>query len=1334
MENYQETIQTSEVSQKLATVDAIYEVDAGNAHVPIDSYKESDESVPIPGETVLVGYKNYNATADSFSIDQAINVITKLTTKEPFLEISGMGIAQKTSDVPSHTPYGESMTRVPSVASTTSTIHAGESENEFSITENLKTAKLDYPQSDKLSAEEYDLVVHTWNSTERPYPNDRCVHELFEAQVVKAPNAVALVHGNRAMSYRELNHRANRLARQLVAAGVKHGDNVAMMLERSSELIVSQLAIAKVGAAYVPIDVKAPLDRQMYIASDSGTKLLITDESREMPVKLEVIVLRICADDENIVDEQADDLHLPCSSMDTAYIMYTSGSTGRPKGVMVNHRGIARFVINNGFAPMDADDRVAFVSNTAFDHNTFDIWAPLLNGARIVIIDHEIYLDPHRLVGALEQYSITAILFTTALFHQYAFIIGPALSKLKYVACAGEQGLMEAFVKMHQYGGRVRLVNAYGPTEVTVHSTTYEFTSESLKLDRLPIGRPISNTRTYILNKHGQPVSIGVVGELYIGGPGVANGYLNLPELTAERFLPDPFSSEPGARMYKSGDLVKYLPDGNIVFMGRNDDQVKIRGFRIELGEVEVRLAEHAQVREVAVLAIGEGSEKHLVAYVVSDPDDNLVAALREHLSAALPEYMIPSAFVRMDAFPLTNNGKIDRRALPKPDNKSFMTNDYVAPQGDVEIALAGIWSDLLKIDKVGRHDNFFMLGGHSLLAIQMIARLRCLELTLSVRALFENPVLSALAVSLGMSHDVLEVPLNTITPETTTITAEMLPLIDLTQEDIDHIIAQVPGGMANIQDIYGLSPLQDGVLFHHLMVTKGDTYLLLHCTAFDTRELLDRYLASFQKVVDRHDIMRTAVMYEGLTSPAQVVLRKATFSITELSLDIANGPIFDQVKKLYDPRQHRISLSEAPLIRFSAVQDVDGRWILAQQSHHLIADHSTLEFIQEEVEAFMNGHEESLPAPVPFRNVIAQGRLGVTAEEHEKFFSKMLGDVDTPSLPYGLSDIYNDGADATEAHLMLPQKLNDTLRGHAQRLGVSLASLCHLAWAMVVAGTSGQSPVVFGTVLFGRMQGGSGSERALGLFINTLPFRIDVEGINVVDSVRTVQKDLAALLEYEHASLALAQRCSDVPSGTPLFSSLLNYRYNSAPSKDRESISGMEALSEDERTNYPFVLSVEDFGSSLGLTAQVVHLYDPTKFCQYMEQALANLANSLQHAPGTFVQELGILPADEHELVVHTWNNTDTFYPSDQCVHQLFEDQVEMAPEAVAVVHDDRLMTYRTLNNHANHLAHKLVGLGVKPGDNVAMLLERSFELIFAQLAILKVGATYVPIDVKAP
>ncbi|KAG0346241.1 hypothetical protein BGZ54_005279, partial [Gamsiella multidivaricata] len=328
---------------------------------------------------------------------------------------------------------------------------------------------------------------------------------------------------------------------------------------------------------------------------------------------------------------------------------------------------------------------------------------------------------------------------------------------------------------------------------------------------------------------HRNPVPIGVVGELYIGGPGVAIGYLNRPDLTAERFLPDPFSNVPGARMYKSGDLVRYLPDGNLVFMGRNDDQVKIRGFRIELGEIEERLAEHPEVREVVVLATGESSsEKRLVAYVASPPHENLAHSLREHLAAALPEYMIPSAFVRLDAFPLTNNGKVDKRALPTPDASSFVGRDYEEPQGKVETELANVWASLLKIDRVGRHDNFFMLGGHSLLAVRMIEQLRRLGYALSVRALFDNPVLHTLAASLRQHQAGPETPPNLITAAATTLTPDLLPLISLTQDDIDLVVRQVPGGVTNIQDIYALSPLQDGILFHHMMAAEGDPYLLM--------------------------------------------------------------------------------------------------------------------------------------------------------------------------------------------------------------------------------------------------------------------------------------------------------------------------------------------------------------------------------------------------------------------------------------------------------------------------------------------------------------------------
>ncbi|KAF9342782.1 hypothetical protein BGX26_006861, partial [Mortierella sp. AD094] len=474
-----------------------------------------------------------------------------------------------------------------------------------------------------LGSSELELLTQKWNMTDRPYPNNTCIHHLFESQVKLSPEAIAIVHGDRKLTYCELNSRANGIAHQLVAADVKPGDFVLILLNRSIDLVAAQIAILKVGAAYVPIDTKAPVDRQAYITSDCGAKLLIADENTDVPVQIKTSLLRLNADQKSAGDVRGmwcssvlnsfdSSLRSSASSLDTAYIMYTSGSTGVPKGVMVHHRGIARLVINNGFVDLGPSDRMGFATNPSFDPSTHQVWGPLLNGACIVIIDNDTYLDPHRLAEALIRHQVTCLYMTHGLLHQYAFIIGHTLSKLKYLLGGAEQGMIKAYLAVLQHGGPVRLVNRYGPTETTVSATAYTATSAIDQLGRLPIGRPISNTRVYVLDKYLNPVPIGIVGELYIGGAGVTNGYLNRPDLTAERFLQDPFFKVPGARMYKSGDQARYLSDGNLVFMGRNDDQVKIRGHRIELGEIGARLTEHDLIKQAFVATLGDEGEKRL--------------------------------------------------------------------------------------------------------------------------------------------------------------------------------------------------------------------------------------------------------------------------------------------------------------------------------------------------------------------------------------------------------------------------------------------------------------------------------------------------------------------------------------------------------------------------------------------------------------------------------------------------------------------------------------------------------------------------------------------------
>ncbi|ETS33665.1 non-ribosomal peptide synthase, partial [Photorhabdus khanii NC19] len=991
---------------------------------------------------------------------------------------------------------------------------------------------------------------------------------------------------------------------------------------------------------------------------------------------------------------------------------------------MVEHRGLVN-LIQEKIVQFDihSGSRMLQFASFGFDASVWETMMALCSGATLAIPADTVRQEPRYLWHYLEEQAITHACLTPALLREGTDL--PEIAIRPTLILGGEAPsatLLQALCR------RATVFNAYGPTEITVCAATWRCPSDYTE-GVIAIGRPTANTQVYLLNTDGQPVPLGAVGELYIGGVGVARGYLNRPDLTEERFLANPFSREPDARLYRTGDLARYLPDGNLAFLGRNDQQVKIRGFRIELGEIEARLLEHPAVSEALVRALGDDQDKRLVAYVVAEADDRLVNSLRTYLSAILPDYMVPAAFVRLETFPLTPNGKLDRRALPAPGEEAFARQIYAAPQGEIETLLAVVWGELLGIEQVSRHDSFFALGGHSLLAVRMVERLRSAGLTLAVRDLFQSPVLSEFAQTVGQSPTVM-VPANVMTPTTTALTPEMLPLIDLTQSEIDHIVAQVPGGVANIQDIYGLSPLQDGILFHHLLANKGDPYLFVSQITFVDRALLDSYLVAVQQVVNRHDILRTAFVWQGLSASVQVVWRQAQLSVTELTLDPIDGPVRDQLAQHFAPHHYRLDLNQAPLLHFAVAQEEDGRWVVLQLLHHLIGDHTTLEVMNGEIQAYLAGQEENLPVPIPFRNLVAQARLGVNQAEHTCFFTNMLAEVDQPTLPFGLTEVHQDGSQVTESYRMLPARLNDRLRSQARCLGVSLATLCHLAWAQVLSRTSGQVKVVFGTVLFGRMQAGEGADSGMGLFINTLPLRLDMDDTSVQDSVRLAHTRLAELLEHEHASLALAQRCSGVPGEIPLFSALLNYRHNDQPTIPNKVMPGIEFLGAQERTNYPFVLSVEDGGSSLGLTAQVVQPFDSERVCGYMQQALESLAAALEQRPETPVQALNILPAAEKKLLLATWNVTETSYPDHGCIHRLFEQWAEKSPDATALVYEEQLLSYAELNVRANRLAHQLIALGVTPDQRVAVCVSRSPAMVVGVLAVLKAGGVYVPLD----
>jgi amino acid adenylation domain-containing protein/non-ribosomal peptide synthase protein (TIGR01720 family) len=603
-----------------------------------------------------------------------------------------------------------------------------------------------------LTEAERRQLVEEWNETSRDYPKERRVHQLFEEQVKRTPEAVAAVFEDQQLTYRELNKRANRLAHYLRTLGAGPEARVGICLERSLEMVVGLLGILKAGGAYVPLDAAFPDERKAFMMTDSEVKIVLSTSVMELPEA--PLVTRIDIDQTTMLAEGvADDPEVGLGGEALAYLMYTSGSTGAPKGVMVSHRAIGRLVLNCGYADFNENDRVAFAANPAFDAATMEVWAPLLNGGRIVVIDRDAFLEPGQFARLLEEEAVTTLFLTTAIFNLYAQTMPEVLARLDRLLCGGEKSEPASFARVLQQSGPRHLIHCYGPTETTTFAITHEVSEVSDNCKGIPLGRPIGNTRIYILDQHREPVPVGVTGELYIGGAGVARGYLNRPELTAERFVKDPFTEQAGARMYKTGDLGRWRADGTIEFLGRNDFQVKIRGFRVELGEIEARLAEHGGVGQ-AVVAMREdmaGDERLVAYYTCVEETERGVGAkeLRSHLSSVLPEYMAPAAYVRLERFPLTTNGKVDRKALPAPDLSVRLERQYVAPRTPTEEALAQIWAEVLGLERVGIRDNFFELGGHSVFALAVISRANQAGLRIALREIFEHQTIDRLTAVL---------------------------------------------------------------------------------------------------------------------------------------------------------------------------------------------------------------------------------------------------------------------------------------------------------------------------------------------------------------------------------------------------------------------------------------------------------------------------------------------------------------------------------------------------------------------------------------------------------
>ncbi|MGK6311331.1 amino acid adenylation domain-containing protein, partial [Variovorax sp. DT-64] len=824
--------------------------------------------------------------------------------------------------------------------------------------------------------------LRQWGTNAQPHGDAEPVHRLFERQARRTPDATALVFGEEQLSYAELDRRARQLAGHLLARGIGPEVRVAIHAERSCEFVLGVLAVLQAGGTYVPLDPALPAQRLDYQLRDSQAALLLS--AGDFAWAPGVPVLRLSLTDRHDA--------MPLARTATphpaqaAYVIYTSGSTGRPKGVVVTHGALARYV-QAVLARLDLPEAarsMAMVSTVAADLGHTVFYGALCAGRALHLMPAETAFDPEAFAAYMSSRNVDVLKIVPSHLQALLGAQQPArVLPAHLLVLGGEASPWPLIERIGRLSPGTRVLNHYGPTETTVGVLTQEAAEASRDADSLPIGRPLAGCEAHVLDAGLGLVPCGVAGELYLGGAGLARGYQDRGGQTAERFVASPFQH--GARLYRSGDRVRMLRDGSLEYLGRMDDQVKVRGYRVELPEVARALRAQPGVREAVVVA----REGRLVAYVSAQAGQVLdTARLREQLGRALPDYMVPGGIVVLETLPLNANGKVDRKALPEPVLDGG-AQAYEAPQGETEEVLARIWSEVLGVARVGRHDNFFELGGHSLLSLQLLERVRRQGFAAQARTLFEQPRLAAFAQALASeaSRPEVVVPPNGIPPGCTTLEPSMLTLVVLDADQVRRIEAAVPGGAANIQDIYPLAPLQEGILFHHRLQAQGDAYVGSQALGFDSRERLERFVHSLERVIARHDILRTAVLWEGLDEPVQVVCRQAPLRLQWLQGETsgdgdgeAGGDVAEQLAARVHPAHYRIDVRQAPMIHAVAAHDAARqRWLLQLPSHHLVLDHITLELVVREIALFEAGREEALPEPVPFRRFVAQARLGVS-------------------------------------------------------------------------------------------------------------------------------------------------------------------------------------------------------------------------------------------------------------------------------------------------------------------------------------------------------------------
>ncbi|WP_407873315.1 non-ribosomal peptide synthase/polyketide synthase [Paenibacillus melissococcoides] len=1123
------------------------------------------------------------------------------------------------------------------------------------------------------------------------------IHQRFGEVAGLYPDQTAIVCGDRHLTYAELQLQASLVAARLRREGMRPRAAVAILAERSIEFVVAVLGILQAGGAYVPLDPDAPEERHLYILGDCGAEFLLATQKSKVPASYPGTV--IILENGDLADEALEALERreahDCSSDDPAYILYTSGTTGRPKGVLVTHGNVINLVNNDGYVPFHADHRFAQTGSVSFDAATFEIFGALLHGSSLHPIEKDVLLDARRMGAFLAEHGITVMFLTTSLFHHLADEDAGLFAGVEHLIMGGEVLSPKHAYAVKEACPGLTIWNGYGPTENTTFSTAFAVKGTNGK-NSIPIGRPIEGTTAYVLSAQGQLLPVGVPGELCLGGAGVAAGYWNLPELTQEKFVPDPLIE--GGRMYKTGDLARWLPDGTLEYLGRIDQQVKIRGYRIELGEIEARLLLHGNIRQAAVVTWEErpGSEV-LCAYYVGGK--RLEAAeLRNYLSIALPEYMVPAYFVHLPELPLTRNGKLDRTALPEPERNAVTGTEFAAPRTLTEVRLALLWQDVLGVQRVGLNDNFFELGGHSLRAMTLVTRIhQKLNAQIKLHDVFQSPTLERMSQviesSAGSPYE------------------DLLP--------------------APNQDSYPLSSAQKRMYVLQQLQGEEQTYNMPNIFRLEGPVNRERINDALQGLIRRHEVLRTSFeMVEG--SPVQIIHDSVEFAVSYTETKDEEN-VSKAIRDFYFP----FDLTRAPLLRAGLIRLQEEQHLLLFDMHHIISDGVSMSILIKEFGKLYSG--ESMPAPrLQYKDYSTWQSRYATTEDYKKqeayWLNKYAGELPVLDLPLDYPRPPARSFAGGRVHLELDSSLTRKMAKLAQRTGTTLYMLLLAAYSTMLSRLSGQDDIIIGSPTAGRSHADLAD--MLGMFANTLALRTNPAGEKEFASYLLEVKECAldAFVHQDYPFEDLVEKAvsrRDM-SRSPLFDVMLVLQNTEQGQMELEHVRLSAYPYEEHAAKFDLTLTVIEHEQGMSLTfgyaADLFARATIEQWAGYFKVLLESVVSD----PKQRLADLPLLNEEERQRMQAYSQGAflDICAGRTRTLDRWYEEQAGRTPDRYAVVSGERRLTYRELNEQSERLAELLRDRGVGPDRIVGLFLPPSPEMIVAMLAIWKAGGAYLPID----